>query len=178
MAEGIPFAEANTVLTAPTREDAAAGTVYDLHVHRYRDLDGRPNVISKWQLSAEELAEVNRTGGVIWFSCWGETHPPMWLSGHDPFVREDVKTLPRRLDIDDADFDIELARRVTVSLNGVEQRWVIAFDADQGFVKRKRLDERGQPLDPIGSSGWIEVETVHGDVEVRWLSAPAPLSKV
>ena len=52
MATGIPFDEANTVLRAPTPEDAAAGTVYDLHVHRYRDLDGQANVI----LSSEPLA--------------------------------------------------------------------------------------------------------------------------
>lgn len=88
MARGVPFDEANTVLRAPTPEDAAAGTVYDLHVHRYRDLDGQPNVLSKWQLTPEELAEVNRTGGVIWFGCWGNTHPPMFLSGADPFVRQ------------------------------------------------------------------------------------------
>jgi hypothetical protein len=87
MAYGVPFDEANTVLHAPTPEDAAAGTVYDLHVHRYRDLDGHPNVLSKWQLTPEELAAVIASDGVLWFSCWGDTHPPMWLSGTDPFVR-------------------------------------------------------------------------------------------
>lgn len=84
MAVGVEFPEANTVLRAPTQEDAQAGTVYDLHVHRYRDLDGQPNVISKWQLSPEEIAEVVRTGH-IWFGCWGQTHPPMWLSAKTPF---------------------------------------------------------------------------------------------
>jgi len=86
MAVGVPFPEANLILGPPTPEDAAADTVYSLHVHRYRDLDGNPHVISKWQLSAEELEEVMRTG-VIWFSCWGNTHPPIWLSGTDPFDR-------------------------------------------------------------------------------------------
>lgn len=90
MARGIPFDEANTVLRAPTPEDAAAGTVYDLHVHRYRDLDGQPNVLSKWQLSDEELDEVNRTG-VVWFNCWGETHPPMWISGSNPYARSSTE---------------------------------------------------------------------------------------
>ena len=74
MAIGIPFDEAKCVLRAPSPEDAAAGTVYDLHVHRFRDLDGQPNVLSKWQLTPDELAEVVRTGGVLWFGCWGETH--------------------------------------------------------------------------------------------------------
>ncbi|HMO74565.1 MAG TPA: hypothetical protein PKD99_02315 [Sphingopyxis sp.] len=86
MAKGIGFDQANCVLRAPTAEDAAAGTVHELQVHRYRDLDGQHHVLSKWELSAEELAEVIQTG-VIWFGCWGQTHPPMWISGHDPFKR-------------------------------------------------------------------------------------------
>lgn len=86
MAIGIPFDQANVILGAPTPEDAAAGTVWNLHVHSYRDLDGRPNVINKWQFTPEEIAEINRTG-CVWFGCWGQTHPPMWISGHDPFVR-------------------------------------------------------------------------------------------
>lgn len=89
MAVGVPFPEANTLLGAPTPEDAAAGTVYGLHVHRYRDLDGKPHCLSKWQLTAEELEEVKRTG-VVWFGCWGDTHPPMWISGTDPFIRSSV----------------------------------------------------------------------------------------
>lgn len=86
MAKGIEFPESNALLGAPSPEDAAAGTVYALPVHRYRDLDHQPHVLSKWELAAEELEEVKRTG-VIWFGCWGVTHPPMWISGHDPFVK-------------------------------------------------------------------------------------------
>lgn len=89
MAVGVEFAEANTVLRAPTPEDAAAGTVYDLHVHRYRDLDGNPNIISKWKLSPEELATVIENGGELWFGCWGQTHPPMWISGDNPFQKKE-----------------------------------------------------------------------------------------
>lgn len=87
MAIGIPFTEANLILRAPTPEDAAAGTVYDLHVHRYNDLDGQPNVISKWQFTPEELARVVANGGVFWFNCWGHTHPPIWIAGDSPFIR-------------------------------------------------------------------------------------------
>lgn len=87
MAVGIPFDEANTVLRAPTEEDSAAGTVYDLHIHRYRDLDGQDNVLSKWKFTAEELADIIANDGEFWFGCWGQTHPPMWISGHNPFVR-------------------------------------------------------------------------------------------
>lgn len=87
MAIGVPFPEANLILRAPTPEDAAAGTVYDLHVNRYRDLDGNPNVISKWKFSLEELAQVTQSGGEFWFNCWGNTHPPIWITGQNPFVR-------------------------------------------------------------------------------------------
>lgn len=87
MATGIPFPEANTILRAPTPEDAAAGTVYDLHVHRYTDLDGNPQIISKWQFEPEELARIIAAGGVFWFHAWGHTHPPVGISGDNPFVR-------------------------------------------------------------------------------------------
>lgn len=86
MAIGIQFPESNLLLGAPTPEDAAAGTVYGLPVHRYRDLDGNSQVLSKWQLSEEELAEVAKTS-IVWFNCWGHTHPPIWISGTNPFVR-------------------------------------------------------------------------------------------
>jgi hypothetical protein len=92
MALGVAFEEANGVLGAPTPEDAAAGTVYGLPIHRYRDLDGQVHVLSKWQLTPEELDEVARTG-VVWFSCWGSTHAPMWISGRDPFVRSEPQTV-------------------------------------------------------------------------------------
>lgn len=92
MAKGILFEESNTVLGAPTPEDEAAGTVYGLPVCRYRDLDGNPQVLSKWQLTPEELEEVVRTGGIVWFNCWGTTHAPMWISGHDPFAKTKKET--------------------------------------------------------------------------------------
>jgi hypothetical protein len=85
MAKGVSFPEANAQLCAPTPEDAAAGTVYGLPVHRWKDLDGNPQVLSKWELTPEEIEEVKRTG-VVWFNCWGVTHAPMWISGHHPFV--------------------------------------------------------------------------------------------
>lgn len=95
MAQGIPFDEANTVLRAPTPEDAAAATVYDLHVHRYRDLDGNQHVVSKWKLTPDELAAVIASGGELWFHSWGATHPPVCIMGHSPFVRCDGSPTPR-----------------------------------------------------------------------------------
>lgn len=53
-------------------EDNAAGT-------------GLITVISCWKLTAEELAEVNRTGR-IWLGICGDTMPPAWVSGSKPFT--------------------------------------------------------------------------------------------
>ena len=86
MATSVPFVEANDVLFAP--RDAEPGSVYDLHIHRYRDAAGQPNVLSKWQLTEQELSDIVASGGELWFSCWGNTHPPMFITGSDPFVRD------------------------------------------------------------------------------------------
>jgi hypothetical protein len=82
LAVGVKFMESNGVLGAPTPEEA--DTVYGLPVRIYKDLDGRTNVLSKWELTEDEKAEVARTG-VVWFNAQGRTHPPIWISGHDPF---------------------------------------------------------------------------------------------
>ncbi len=60
--------------------------VMDLPVTRYQWREGVPAVQSCWQLSNEELQEVIRTGKV-YFSAWGNTHPPICLSAA-PFVEE------------------------------------------------------------------------------------------
>ena len=93
MASPVAFPEANLVLRPPTAADRAAGTVVDLPVHRYRDLDGKHHVLSKWKFTPEELEEINRTGGVVWFDCWGDTHPPVCISGSNPFVRSQQETV-------------------------------------------------------------------------------------
>jgi hypothetical protein len=53
--------------------------VMDLPVTRYHTDDGIPAVQSCWQLSDDELQEVIKTG-VIHFSIYGNTHPPICLS--------------------------------------------------------------------------------------------------
>jgi len=83
MADPVAFPEANAVLVG-TPEDKAAGTVLDLPIHRHRDLDNNPHVISCWQLTNEEWAEVARTGRV-WLRSWGATHPPICVQGTTPF---------------------------------------------------------------------------------------------
>lgn len=79
----VPFPQANATLVG-TPDDRAAGTVLDLPVYRYVDNDGKPYVISKWKLSTDELAEIMRTGEV-WLHAWGTTHPPIAVSGANPF---------------------------------------------------------------------------------------------
>lgn len=77
MAEPAAFPEANDVLRAPPgMEDV----VTRLPIRR---ADGC--VISCWRFSAEEIAEILRTG-VAWLAVMGQTHPPLMVSGR----REDM----------------------------------------------------------------------------------------
>lgn len=84
MATPCSFPEQNAVLVG-TPEDRAAGTVLDLPIHRYRDLDNAPHVISCWELTDAEREEVARTGRV-WLHSWGDTHPPIAVGGQAPFA--------------------------------------------------------------------------------------------
>lgn len=47
-------------------------------------------VVSCWQLSPEELAEIARTG-VVYFQCFGTTHPPVSLWGTSPFAQPEAE---------------------------------------------------------------------------------------
>lgn len=53
--------------------------VIDLPVTQFRWNESVPAVQSCWQLSDDELQEVIKTGK-IYFSVWGNTHPPICLS--------------------------------------------------------------------------------------------------
>jgi hypothetical protein len=75
--------------------------------------------MSKWQFTPEELAEVIANGGTFWFNSWGQTHPPIWISGAYPFVRpvgggltmNMISTFGRKhsglLKVRDFDFDVK-----------------------------------------------------------------------
>lgn len=68
------FPEANVILGPPPGSEAE---VSDLQVLR---ADGR--LVSCWQLSPEEIAEIVRTGK-IWLSVWGAvTQPPVLVTAH------------------------------------------------------------------------------------------------
>lgn len=79
------FDESNTVLGRPREE--CGSEVECLSVCRTETVDGTPVVISCWKLTAEELAEINRTGRV-WLLVVGETMPPVALNGLRPFADE------------------------------------------------------------------------------------------
>jgi len=74
MATAIPFPEANIRLTGPQGEDDP--DVYTLHARR---LDGA--VVTCWQLTAEDIAEINASGGKLWLSNWGHTIAPTIITG-------------------------------------------------------------------------------------------------
>jgi hypothetical protein len=55
--------------------------VYSLSIAQ-ASVDGHPAIVSCWKVTAEELAEIQRTGRV-WLICMGGM-PPVILSGHKP----------------------------------------------------------------------------------------------
>ena len=79
MAASVEFEEANTVWRG-WAEDEDRPAVDDLPAHQ-----DEQRSISCWQLTAEELAEVARTGRV-WLHVWGR-QPPVYVGGDYPFVR-------------------------------------------------------------------------------------------
>lgn len=76
------FPESNLVLHAPSGMTAEECT--PLNVFRGADANGQGVVISCWKITREELAEVARTGR-IWLGIIGQTMPPVYMSGTNPF---------------------------------------------------------------------------------------------
>lgn len=72
-------------------------------------------------------------------------------------VTYDKDGTPRRYGVDVPEYDHELAQRLVVFLDGVEQDKVVSYDVDAGVVER--------------FSPTFEHENVRGEVEVRWKSA-------
>lgn len=88
MAEACSFPESDAVLDKPngmTYEDCSA-----LSILRVQTADGMPAVVSCWKLTAEELAEINRTGRV-WLMIYGVTMPPSVVCGEKPFTVQESR---------------------------------------------------------------------------------------
>ncbi len=77
------FDEENGVLDPPPGVDL--DDVLCLSVYRGAMSDGTPVVISCWKPTAEEWAEMQRTGRV-WLLIQGQTMPPATLTGTNPFA--------------------------------------------------------------------------------------------
>jgi len=71
MATPTDFAEANLLLVGPEGRD----DIIPLPVRRTDD-----SVVSRWELSAEEVREIAETG-VVWLSVIGRTAPPVYVTG-------------------------------------------------------------------------------------------------
>ncbi|MBT2242674.1 hypothetical protein JQK15_03910 [Sphingobium sp. BHU LFT2] len=77
-----------------------------------------------------------------------------------------MKEVPRRLCVDDADYDPQVGESLIVSLDGVDQYGqATAYDLDAGTVTRVKRDEKGLILI---NGDEVVLETVSGDVDVRW----------
>ena len=74
MANPVPFRESNLILHGPQGVDDP-----DVLTIEARRLEGC--VVTCWQLSPEDVAEMVETGGVIWVSVWGNSMPPMMVTG-------------------------------------------------------------------------------------------------
>ena len=48
------------------------------------DWSGFPAMVSCWELSSEEIAEITRTGR-LWVAVIGQNHPPIGISGTNVF---------------------------------------------------------------------------------------------
>jgi hypothetical protein len=51
----------------------------------HADHAGKPVMVTAWELTDDEVAEVQRTGR-IWLGIMGTVHPPIWLAATNPFV--------------------------------------------------------------------------------------------
>lgn len=73
---------------------------------------------------------------------------------------------PLRYSVEQEDFDHEIGRRLRITLDGVVQHQVIAYDCVAGTIVRHAIDESGQVIlnDALDE---IKRETLHGKVAVR-----------
>ena len=76
-----PFPQANRTMMPP---DGMEIECDPLEAYVGEDLTGS-FTISHWQMSAEELAEVNRNGGCVWVRVFSAPTPPISVDVFDPW---------------------------------------------------------------------------------------------
>lgn len=57
-------------------------TVLPLHILRTTELLGDsicPKIVSAWKPTEEEIRLISE-GGLVYFHCYGYTHPPIWIN--------------------------------------------------------------------------------------------------
>ena len=74
--------------------------------------------------------------------------------------------IPVRLSIDDDGYDPAVGALLFITLDGVPQSRVVAYDAEAGWVRRYVTDEHGFVQLNEARNGF-EKETVSGAVEVQ-----------
>jgi hypothetical protein len=85
MATPVNFPEQNAVLPPYPGTES---WVRPLPIYRqYPDGVNDQCVVSCWELSPEEIAEIVRTGKV-YFQAFGSTHPPVSIHGITPFIQQ------------------------------------------------------------------------------------------
>ncbi|WP_311270503.1 hypothetical protein [Sphingobium sp. WCS2017Hpa-17] len=83
--------------------------------------------------------------------------------------------VPVRYSIHQKDFDPAIGRCLLISLDGVEQQAVVAYDCEAGWVDRHVLDENGQAQPDPQWRGQYWMERVTGAVTVTL--TPPPVQK-
>lgn len=87
-----PFPQSNITMNPPPGMDNCD----PLQTFVGHETDGTIVTISHWQMSAEELDEVNRNGGRVWVRVVAAPTPPISVEVFNPFEPQPVseRTIP------------------------------------------------------------------------------------
>lgn len=83
----IEFEEQNKVYQKP--ENMTDEQCKPLPVWQGNDAEGFPLIVSCWQLSADELKEINNNSGRVYLGVTARVQPPVWIMADNPFVKTD-----------------------------------------------------------------------------------------
>jgi hypothetical protein len=83
----IEFDEQNHVYQKP--ENMTDEQCKPLPVFQGTDDAGFPIIVSCWQLSEDELREINNNSGRIWLGITANVQPPVWIMAEKSFVKTD-----------------------------------------------------------------------------------------
>jgi hypothetical protein len=86
----------------------------------------------------------------------------------DELLLDNPVSPPRRYSVDAYDAPNFLGPRLSIFLNGVEQKDVVAYDCGAGTVLRNKLDAEGRAQIDPSKPGEVWRETVCGTVTVEW----------